>query len=437
MADMVQIVTYFSFLLGFGVLVANIMKKVRIPDTFLLLLVGLICGPTIWQNPSVAQYIDLTIVDVNAMSVIPDFLRTLALVLIVFTGAFNLRFDELKKFSDVSVNLAFSLVILNTIVLGILAKIIFDLAWVPSLLLGAIISGTDASVVFTFEEQLKKFSNVLTVLKVESILNSPLSVLIPLLLLDVLEIAPGEILPLNVYISQFFLMIVAGTGSGLVIGLILAKIVSSMVKEYSSLLIVSIAFLIFGLAESVGGSGMLAVAVAGFIIGNLGFKYKEKVSQFQSEFSDMLRISVFTLLGAQIFLDLNPVLLALEFGFALLVFLIRPVFVTYIARDLRKEGSNGFNLLRLTGPRGISAVAVAPLVAVRLENNQIMNVVFMVVFFTVLLSTVTANIVSRTSKNGGTETEREEETKTQLEEEPIKAESDTPGVDEESKSAQE
>jgi cell volume regulation protein A len=371
------------------------------------------------------------------MSVIPDFLRTLALVLIVFTGAFNLRFDELKKFSDVSVNLAFSLVILNTIVLGILAKIIFDLAWVPSLLLGAIISGTDASVVFTFEEQLKKFSNVLTVLKVESILNSPLSVLIPLLLLDVLEIAPGEILPLNVYISQFFLMIVAGTGSGLVIGLILAKIVSSMVKEYSSLLIVSIAFLIFGLAESVGGSGMLAVAVAGFIIGNLGFKYKEKVSQFQSEFSDMLRISVFTLLGAQIFLDLNPVLLALEFGFALLVFLIRPVFVTYIARDLRKEGSNGFNLLRLTGPRGISAVAVAPLVAVRLENNQIMNVVFMVVFFTVLLSTVTANIVSRTSKNGGTETEREEETKTQLEEEPIKAESDTPGVDEESKSAQE
>jgi NhaP-type Na+/H+ or K+/H+ antiporter len=106
MADMVLIVTYFSFLLGFGVLVANIMKKVSVPDTFLLLLVGLVTGPTIWRHPAVAQFIDFIIVDVSAMSVVPDFLRTLALILIVFTGAFNLNFDELKKFSDVSVTLA-------------------------------------------------------------------------------------------------------------------------------------------------------------------------------------------------------------------------------------------------------------------------------------------------------------------------------------------
>jgi cell volume regulation protein A len=395
MADMVLIVTYFSFLLGFGVLVANIMKKVRVPDTFILLLVGLICGPTIWKNPAVAQYISLTIVDVEAMSVVPDFLRTLALVLIVFTGAFNLRFEELKRFSDVSVNLALFLVILNTLVLGAASKLIFGLNWLPSLLIGAILSGTDASVVFTFEEQLKKFGNVLTVLKVESILNSPLSVLIPLILLDLLNVSPGEILSINFYVSQFFLMIVAGMGSGLVIGLVLSKIVSSMVKEYSSLLIISIALLIFGLAESVGGSGMLAVAVAGFIIGNLGFPHKESVKEFQSEFSDMLRISVFTLLGAQIFLDLNPLLLVVEFLFALLVFVVRPIFVTYIARSMsQKEGFEGFALLKFTAPRGISAVAVAPIVAVSLGNDMIMNIVFMVVFFTVLLSTITANMVS-------------------------------------------
>ncbi|MFQ5815827.1 MAG: cation:proton antiporter, partial [Candidatus Hydrothermarchaeaceae archaeon] len=152
MADMVLIVSYFSFLLGFGVIVANIMKKVRIPDTFLLLLVGLICGPTIWRNPAVARYIDFLIVDVSAMSVVPDFLRTLALVLIVFTGAFNLNFSELKKFSNVSVNLAFLIVIFNTIILGAAAKVIFGLGWVPAFLIGAIISGTDASVIFTFEE---------------------------------------------------------------------------------------------------------------------------------------------------------------------------------------------------------------------------------------------------------------------------------------------
>ncbi len=395
MADMVVIVSYFSFLLGFGVIVANLMKKVRIPDTFLLLLVGLVCGPTIWQNPAVANYIDLVIVDVGAMSVVPDFLRTLALVLIVFTGAFNLDFYELKRFSNVSINLAFLIVVLNTVILGVAAKFIFALGWIPALLIGAIISGTDASVVFTFEDSLKKFGNVLPVLKVESIINSPLSVLIPVLFLDLLEISPGTVLAPGVYISQFWQMIVAGIGSGIVIGLGITKIIGRMLREYSALIIFSIALLTFGLSEAVGGSGMLGVAVAGFIIGNLGFPHKERVREFQSEFSDMLRISVFTLLGAQIFLDLNPLLLLVEFLFALLVFVLRPIFVTYIARDMRKEMTyEEFALLRFAGPRGISAAAIVPIAAIALGDTLIMNIVFMVIFFTVLLSTIVVNLVS-------------------------------------------
>ncbi len=395
MADMVLIVSYFSFLLGFGVIVANLMKKIRIPDTFVLLLVGLVCGPTIWRNPAVTRYVNFIIVDVDAMSVVPDFLRVLALVLIVFVGAFNLNLSELKRFSDISVNLAFLVVALNTLVLGAAAKLIFGFTWVPALLLGAILSGTDASVVFTFEETLKKHGKVLTVLKVESILNSPLSVLIPILFLDLLKRSPGAIVEPLVYISQFWQMIVAGIGSGVVIGLALTKVLSRMLKEYTALIIISIALLTFGLAESVGGSGMLAVAVSGFIIGNLGFPHKDRVREFQSEFSDMLRISVFTLLGAQIFLDLNPFLLAVEFLFALFVFVVRPIFVTYIAREFSKDvGFEGFTLLKFASPRGISAAAMAPIAAVALGDKLIMDLVFVVIFFSVLMSSIVANLVS-------------------------------------------
>ncbi len=392
---MVLIVTYFSFLLGFGVLVANLMKKVQIPDTFLLLLVGLFCGPTIWRNPAVMEYIDFIIVDVDAMSVVPDFLRVLALALIVFVGAFNLDFKELKKFSDISVNIAFVVVLLNIIVIGVAAKLIFDLSWLPAFLLAAIVSGTDASVVFTFESTLKKQGKVLTVLKLESILNSPLSVLIPILILDLLAQAPGTNVAPTIYISQFWQMIVAGIGSGVVIGLAITKIINKMLKEYSALMIFSIALLTFGLAESVGGSGMLAVAVSGFIVGNLGFPHKDRVSEFQNELSDMLRISVFTLLGAQIFLDLNPYLLLVEFLFALFVFVIRPIFITHLAKDFEgKVGYEGFTLLRFMGPRGISAAAMAPIAAVALGDQLIMNLVFMVIFFSVLFSSITAKLVS-------------------------------------------
>lgn len=395
MADMVLIVSYFSVLLGSGVIAANIMKKGRVPDTFVLLAIGLLAGPTLWKYPPIANHIDFMIVDVSAMSVVPDFLRTLALVLIVFTGAFSLDLEEMKRFADYSVSLAFSLVLLNTIFIGIAAKLIFGFQWLHAFLIGAIISGTDASVIFTFEEPLKKYSNVLTVLKVESILNSPLSVLLPLLILDLIGIAPTSVFAPGKYLNQFLLMIVAGIGSGVVIGLAISKLVKSMLKEYSSLLIISLALLTFGLSEAVGGSGMLGVAVAGFVIGNMGFPNKKKVQEFQSEFADMLRISVFTLLGAQILLNLNPLLLLTEFLFALLIFVIRPVFVSYLARDIEEEeGFEGFSLLKLSAPRGISAAAMAPIAAVAVGNNMIMDIVFMVIFFTVLFSTITANLIS-------------------------------------------
>lgn len=396
MPDMVLIVSYFAFLLGFGVLVANLMKKVKIPDTVFLLLIGLICGPTIWKNPAVAQYLQFTIVDVDAMSVVPEFLRTLALVLIVFTGAFNMSFSELKRVSSISIKLAFLVVILNTIVLGTIAKLIFGFGMVPALLIGATISGTDASVVFTFEHLLKKQADILTILKMESIINSPLAVLIPFLFLSFLEAAPSEVLVPTVYISQFWLMIAAGVGGGLVIGFAVASILDRMLEEYTPLLLFALALLTYGLVEAVGGSGMLAAAVSGCIIGNTAFAHKKATERFHSEISDMLRISIYTLLGAQVFLDLNPLLILAEILFVVLVFAVRPIFITFLARDVEADYES-MTLLKWVAPRGISAAAMAPIVAIALGNQQIMNIVFMVILFSVLFSTVTANLV-RTGK---------------------------------------
>ncbi len=392
MPNMVLIVSYFSFLLGFGVLVANLMKKVKIPDTVFLLLVGLICGPTIWKNPAVTQYLQFTIVDVDAMSVVPEFLRTLALVLIVFTGAFNMSFSELKRVSSISIKLAFLVVILNTIVLGAIAKLIFGFGMVPALLIGATISGTDASVVFTFENVLKKQADILTILKMESIINSPLAVLIPFLFLSFLESAPSEVLLPTVYISQFWLMIAAGVGGGIVIGFAVVSILDRMLKEYTPLLLFALALLTYGLVEAVGGSGMLAAAVSGCIIGNTAFAHRKATEKFHSEISDMLRIAIYTLLGAQVFLDLNPLLILVEVLFVVLVFAVRPIFITFLARDVEADYES-MTLLKWVAPRGISAAAMAPIVAIALGDQQIMNIVFMVILFSVLFSTITANLV--------------------------------------------
>ena len=83
------VITYFAILLGLGVLLANVFKKRNIPDSIFLILLGLVLGPTVLGNPAISQYISIQPIDISAMGAVPDFLRILAIILIVFAGMFN------------------------------------------------------------------------------------------------------------------------------------------------------------------------------------------------------------------------------------------------------------------------------------------------------------------------------------------------------------
>ncbi len=389
MAAITLIVTYFAFLLGFGVLVANICKRYSIPDTFFLVILGLVFGPLLM---------------VSEMGVVPDFLRLLALILIVFTGMFNLSFRTFKKFSGVSINLAVIGVVFNTIVFGIAAYFIFAIDWIYAFLLGAIISGTGYSVVATFESGFKHSKQALSVLKIESILNSPLTVLIPVILLDLVMLQPGALIEPLKYATQFWEMMAAGVGTGIIIGLLISKFMKGMLTEYKPLFVFAIALITYAVAENVGGSGMLAVAVCGLIAGNLTFKEKQKTREFEDCLSEMFRISVFALLGAQIVLFFEPVQLLLTVLFFLLIFFSRPIFaIPALGEKLRAEFSKReLILLSLAAPRGIAAAAMAPLAATVLIAagqtaiaSQILNITFYIVLFSIVASSIVAFLVRR------------------------------------------
>ncbi len=398
-------VMYFAILLGFGVLVANLLKKRNIPDTFFLLLLGLLFSPTIAANPAVAQYISIDLVDVDAMGMIPDFFRTLALILVIFVGTFNLNFGVFKKYSNISLKLAFVGVLFNTVVLGLAASFLFKMDIIFALLLGAVISGTGSGVVFAFERSLAKAKTALTILKVESIFNSPISVLIPLIFLDLVNVTPGALIEPMKYLSQFWLMITVGVGTGLIIGLAVAHMFRGILREYTPLLLFSIALITYALATGVGGSGMLAVAICGLVAGNFtlrGREDREEILHFQDQFSEMLRISVFTLLGAQVTLLMGLEELFFIMFFFLLVVLIRPVMLLSLMGDLRdKFNRKEILLMSFIAPRGISAAAMIPIVAAAVIAagqpalaDEMVNIVFMVILLTVLLSTVVGAIGS-------------------------------------------
>lgn len=399
---MVLTVTYFGILLGLGILIANLLKKARVPDTFFLLLLGLLLGPTVYANPVVTQYISSTFVDVSLMGNIPDFLRLLALIMVVFTSMFNLGLRSFKRVGNMALNLALVGVVFNTIIMGFVSNIIFGIDIMYSFVIAAVVAGTGTGVIFAFEGALRGARRALNVVKVESILNSPLSVLLPILLLD-LMVLQGNVLEPMLYVNTFWVMVAMGAGTGLILGLSVTRIFRGMLKEYTALMLFAIALITYALAENFGGSGMLAVAVAGLIAGNFIRKRDEDVQNFDDHLSEMLRISVFTMLGAQITLFIPPTELLAIFVFFLILFFIRPVFLFPVLGRKRKSfDRKEFMLMSFVTPRGLSAAAIAPIIATMLIAGgndvlagRLMNIVFLVILLSVLFSTIVALVVGR------------------------------------------
>ncbi|UCD03270.1 MAG: cation:proton antiporter [Candidatus Aenigmatarchaeota archaeon] len=431
-------VMYFAILLGFGVLVANLLKKRNIPDTFFLLLLGLLFSPTVTMNPVIMQYISIDLVDVKAMGTIPDFLRTLALIMVIFVGTFNLNFGVFKRYSNISIKLAFAGVIFNTVILGLAAYFLFNIDIIFALLMGAVISGTGTGVVFAFEKALSHAKSALTILKVESIFNSPLSVLLPLIFLDLVAGSgtPGAIIEPLKYVSQFWQMITVGVGTGLIIGLAASRMFRGILSEYTPLMLFSIALITYALSTGVGGSGMLAVAICGLVAGNFTLKGREdkkEILHFQDHFSEMLRISVFTLLGAQVTLLFGMQELFYILFFFMIVVLIRPVMLMFLMGELREKFSKKeITLMSFIAPRGLSAAAMIPIVAAAVIGagqpavaEQMVNIVFMIILLTVFFSTIVGAIGSL-ARFGGKKRRTKKEEK-EVEQEPeiaIKKEDD-------------
>ncbi len=404
MVDLTLSVAYFGILLGLGVLLAGVLKKRKVPDTFFLLILGLVLGPTLYMNPYVMYYMNVVLVDVSKMGAIPDFLRILALIFVVFTGTFNLGFRAFKKFSNTGVNLALIGVIFNTIVLGVISHLLFGMEIVYSFLMAAVISGTCTGVVFAFEDELKGSRKAMNILKVESIFNSPLSVLLPIIFLDLVAIESGALFEPMRYVSQFWLMIAAGVGTGIILGLVVSRLLKSIIKDYTALWLFAVAIITYALAEMVGGSGMLAVAICGLIAGDLAIPGRKEVERFDDHLSELLRISVFTLLGAQVALFMSPYELLTAFAFFLVVFFIRPVFlIPALGKKRREMGRRDLILLSFVTPRGLSAAATAPIVAFALLAagqpqmiaTKIINIIFIVILLSILFSSVVAGFLGR------------------------------------------
>ena len=266
-------ISYIGIILLIGLLSSIISRRLRIPNLLLLIGFGMILGSI--------QYNGLPIVEFS-----PIFLTSIAIItlaMVVFDASSKFSFRKFDTMSASALKLSAIFLFLNLIFLSLITYYLFKPASpILAVIFAAVVSGTDPS--STLMVLAGARSRLFELLKIEALVNTPLIVLIPFLLIDIIKNSASSytLTLLSTQLIPFAQQFVAGIGTGLLIGLIFFRFMKKYYSHtLSPLTVIIVALLTYVGAESLGGNGVLAVTTAGIMFGNLyHIKHMKKLQEF-------------------------------------------------------------------------------------------------------------------------------------------------------------
>ncbi len=357
-----------------GVMASKLSARSGIPALLLFLAVGMLAGSDgpggiAFDNFEVAQSVGIV-----------------ALAFILFDGGLSTDWARTRPVLRDGVILATAGVAITAVVVGWAASVLLDLPIEVGLLLGAIVSSTDAAAVFSVlrSRNASLKGELGPLLELESGSNDPMAVFLTVGLLRLIE-DPGT--PVVSLVPLFVLQMTVGAAVGLVVAWAAVTFINRVRLEYDGLypvVTLAVVLLTYGVTALLGGSGFLAVYVAGLRLGNADFVHKRRLVGFHDAIAWLAQISMFLVLGLLVFPSRLPevALLGLLVA-AVLVLVARPlaVFLTFARSRLTR---NEKLLVSWVGLRGAVPIILAtfPLV----EGVPQADIIFDVVFFAVVVS---------------------------------------------------
>ncbi len=253
-----------------------------------------------------------------------------ALAIILFDGGLRTRLRHVRSALLPSAILATVGVLVTAGITGVAAKWLFDLSWLECWLLGAIVASTDAAAVFFLLRAggLQLPQRVSATLEVESGSNDPMAVFLTVLLCTWIEstsAASGSLL-----LVQLGMQVGFGVAIGLLGGMAVTKALNRLAlpEGIHPLLALAGAIAVFALCNLIGGSGFLAVYLAGLVVGNRPVRAIANVTAVQDAATWLAQGVMFIVLGLLVVPSKLLALLwpALAIA-AVLMFLARPLSV--------------------------------------------------------------------------------------------------------------
>ncbi len=366
-----------SILILVSLLISKFFDNVGVPTLLLFIAVGMLAGSEgpghiVFQNAEVARAVGIV-----------------SLIIILFSGGIGTQWRVVKPVLWQGLSLATFGVVASMTVVGIFAVHFLAMSWINALLLGAIISSTDAAAVFSQlrSRQVTLKGGLNPLLELESGSNDPMAVFLTvslILLIQHPDTSPWKLLLL--FLQQMGLGALIGYGLGKAMVFLFNRLRFTHEGFY---LVFSLAFACFAYAASdvVHGSGFLAVYLVGIIIGNGHVVHKKSMLRFFDGLAWLSQIGMFLTLGLFVFPShLWEVLSSSLLASAALIFVARPLSV-YLSLAFSSLGWREKSLISWVGLRGAVPVILAtfPLLAKLPEAEKLFNMIFFIVLTSTLL----------------------------------------------------
>ncbi|MDZ7267615.1 MAG: potassium/proton antiporter [candidate division KSB1 bacterium] len=379
-----------SVLILFSLGMAKLSANLGVPVLLLFLAIGMLAGS---EGPGGIYFDDAGM----AQSV-----GIIALVFILFAGGLDTDWKAVRPVLWPAAGLATVGVLLTALIVGVVAHLFYSFSLLEGLLLGAVISSTDAAAVFAVlrARNVSLRGDLKPLLELESGSNDPMAVFLTVGLIQMLT-APATSLPQLawLFVLQMSLGAACGVGLGKLLTVLLNRV--NFVQEgFYPVLVLAYALLIYGATALLGGSAFLAVYLAGMVAGNSEFVHKKSLLRFFDGLAWLSQIGMFLTLGLLVFPSrIVPVMGAGLLLSAVLMLAARPLSV-FLTLAFSRFNWREKALISWVGLRGAVPVILAtfPLLA-RLPNAELLfNLVFFIVFTSALLQGWSMPAVARLLK---------------------------------------
>ena len=376
-----------SILLFISIIVGKTSYKFGVPTLILFLAIGMLAGSDgiigiQFDDPKLAQFIGIV-----------------SLNFILFSGGLDTNWKTVKPILKEGLVLSTLGVLLTAVTLGTFVYYITDFTIYESMLLGSIVSSTDAAAVFSIlrSKNLALKSNLRPTLELESGSNDPMAYVLTLAFLTLVinqDLSILSIIPL--FLQQ---MILGGIG-GFLFGKLSEIIINKIKLGFEGLypvLVIALMFITFSATDAVGGNGFLAIYICAVYLGNQDLIHKSTILKMFDGMAWLMQIVLFLTLGLLVFpSQITPYL---GIGLLISVFLIlvaRPVSVFLSLMFFKMKLGRRF-YISWVGLRGAVPIVFAtyPLLAGIDKANIIFSIVFFISVSSVLIQGTTLSVFAK------------------------------------------